>query len=174
MHSVVPATTGKVVFAHLEPGEDVLLALYEVIEQQQLSSGVILAITGAVSEGRLSLPVKAEGVTESPGFMEFTGLSEVQGGGYFGWNSDNWHNDKSQIKFEKGRPHIHCHMAVSNAGKSYVGHLIEGCKVRSVYPISHFIAVLAETPGVDLTLHCSEEKNDQYPHGIPYYNITGS
>lgn len=171
MHSAVSATVGKVVFAHLEPGEDVLLALIDVIEREQLKSGLIMAVTGAVSEGRLSLPRQPEGVDESPGFITFTGLSEVQGGGYFGWNSDEWRNDKSQIHFEKGRPHIHCHMSVSNAGVAYVGHLIEGCKVRSVHPISHFVAVLAETPGVDLTLHSSEETTAQYPHGIPYYNV---
>jgi predicted DNA-binding protein with PD1-like motif len=171
MHSVVSGNIGKVVFAHLEPGEDVLLALIDVIEREQLSSGLIQTITGAVSEGRLSLPVRAEGVHESPGLIEFTGLSEVQGSGYFGWNRDTWFNEKSQIRFDEGRPHIHCHMAVSNAGTSYVGHLIEGCKVRSVYPVSHFVAVLAETPGIDLTLHCSEETNEQYPYGIPYYNL---
>jgi predicted DNA-binding protein with PD1-like motif len=171
MHSVVPANVGKVVFAHLEPQEDVLLGLIDVIEREQLQSGLIMTITGAVSEGRLSLPLRPEGVNESPGFVEFTGLSEVQGSGYFGWNADDWRNDKSQIRFDKGRPHIHCHMSVSNAGTSYVGHLIEGCKVRSVHPISHFVAVLAETPGVDLTLHCSEETTEQYPYGIPYYNV---
>jgi predicted DNA-binding protein with PD1-like motif len=174
MHSVVSATLGKVVFAHLEPNEDVLLSLMDVIEREELGSGLILTITGAVSEGRLSLPRTPEAVGDSPGFIEFTGLSEVQGGGYFGLNVDEWHNEKSQIYFEKGRPHIHCHMAVANAGTSYVGHLIEGCKVRSVYPISHFVAVLAATPGVDLTLHCSEETTEQYPFGIPYYGLEPS
>jgi predicted DNA-binding protein with PD1-like motif len=174
MHNVVAAQIGKVVFAHLEPNEDVLLALIEIIEREQLQTGLILTITGAVSKGRLSLPVRAEAVEDSPGFIEFEGLSEVQGSGYFGWNADNWHNDKSQIRFEKGRPHIHCHMAVSNAGKTYVGHLLEGCTVRSVHPRSHFAMVLAETPGVDLTLHCSEERTEQYPYGIPYYNLVGA
>jgi len=174
MHTIVSGNVGKTLFLHLEPEEDVLVAMMEAIEREKLKSGVILAVTGAVSEGRLSLPVRAEGVQESPGFMEFTGLSEVQGGGYFGWNEDSWHNDKSQIKFEKGRPHIHCHMSVSNAGTSYVGHLIEGCKVRSVYPVSHFLIVLAETPGVDLALRCSEETNENYPYGIPYYDVAAS
>jgi hypothetical protein len=150
MHSTVPAQIGKVVFIHLEPGEDVLLSMIEVIEREQLQSGLILTVTGAVSEG---------------------GLSEIQGGGYFGWNADDWRNDKSQIRHDKGRPHIHCHVAVANAGTSHVGHLIEGCKVRSVHPISHFVAILAETPGVELTMHCSEETNEQYPYGIPYYNV---
>lgn len=174
MHSVVPAQIGRIVFAHFEPGEDVHDGLIDVIEHERLASGLILTITGAVSEGRLSLPQRPEGVHESPGFIEFSGLSEVQGSGYFGRNVDDWRNDKSQIRFEKGRPHIHCHMAVSNAGTSYVGHLIQGCKVRSVHPISHFVAVLAETPGVDLTLHCSEETNEQYPYGIPYYNVVAA
>jgi predicted DNA-binding protein with PD1-like motif len=174
MHSIVPATVGKVVFIHMEPQEDVLESLMTTIEREQLKSGLILTITGALSEGRLSAPVRPEAVQESPGFIEFSGLSEVQGGGYFGWNVDDWRNDKSQIRFDKGRPHIHCHMSVSNGGKAFVGHLIEGCKVRSVYPVSHFVAVLAETPGVDLTLHCSKETSEQYPHGIPYYGVEAS
>jgi predicted DNA-binding protein with PD1-like motif len=174
MHSALPATIGKVVYAHLEPEEDVLESLLTLIEREQLKSGLILTITGALSEGRLSAPVRPEAVEESPGFIEFTGLSEVQGGGYFGWNVDDWRNDKSQIRFERGRPHIHCHMSVSNGGNAYVGHLIHGCKVRSVYPISHFVAVIAETPGVDLTLHASQETTDQYPHGIPYYRVAST
>jgi predicted DNA-binding protein with PD1-like motif len=162
------------IYAHLEPEEDVLLALMDVIEEQELNSGVILAITGALSRGRLSLPVKAEAVQQSPGFMEFEGLSEVQGGGYFGRNVDTWFNERSQIRFDAGRPHIHCHMAVANAGNTYLGHLIEGCKVRSVHPQSHFVAVLAEAQGVDLTLHCSDFTTAQYPHGIPYYNVAAA
>jgi predicted DNA-binding protein with PD1-like motif len=67
MHSTVPAQIGKVVFIHLEPGEDVLLSMIEVIEREQLQSGLILTVTGAVSEGRLSLPRRVEGVHESPG-----------------------------------------------------------------------------------------------------------
>jgi predicted DNA-binding protein with PD1-like motif len=174
MHSTVPTAIGTVLYAHLEPQEDVLESLLTLIEREQLKSGVILTITGALSEGRLSAPVRPEAVGESPGFIEFTGLSEVQGGGYFGWNADDWHNEKSQIRFEKGRPHIHCHMSVSNGGNAYVGHLIHGCKVRSVYPLSHFVAVIAETPGVDLTLHASQETTDQYPYGIPYYQLAAT
>jgi predicted DNA-binding protein with PD1-like motif len=171
MHSVVSAQLGRIVYAHLEPEEDVLLAIEEVIEREQLGTGIILAITGAVSRARLSLPVQKEAVSSSPGFIEFEGLSEVQGGGYFGRNVDSWSNDTSQITFVAGRPHIHCHMAVATAGTTYVGHLIEGCKVRSVYPQSHFVVVLAEAVGVDLTLHCSEETTEAYPKGIPYYTL---
>jgi predicted DNA-binding protein with PD1-like motif len=171
MHTVVSAQLGRIVYAHLEPEEDVLLAIQDVIEQEKLGTGIILAITGAVSRARLSCPVKAEAVDSSPGFIEFEGLSEVQGGGYFGRNVDSWSNDTSQISFEAGRPHIHCHMAVANAGTTYVGHLIEGCKVRSVHPQSHFVAVLAEAVGVDLTLHCSDSTTEAYPNGIPFYNV---
>jgi predicted DNA-binding protein with PD1-like motif len=171
MHSVISAQLGRIVYAHLEPGEDVLLGIQEVIEQEDLGTGIILAITGAVSRGRLSLPVKADAVEASPGFIEFEGLSEVQGGGYFGRNVDSWSNETSQIRFEAGRPHIHCHMAVNNAGTTYLGHLLEGCKVRSVHPQSHFVLVLAEAVGVDLTLHCSDETTEAYPNGIPFYNV---
>jgi hypothetical protein len=34
--------------------------------------------------------------------------------------------------------------------------------------------VLAETPGVDLTVHCSEETTEQYPYGIPYYEVAAA
>src|SRR5579871_629926 len=171
MHSVVSAQLGRIVYAHLEPEEDVYLAIQQVIEQEELGTGIILAVTGAVSRARLSCPVSVESVESSPGFIEFEGLSEVQGGGYFGRNIDSWSNDKSQIVFEAGKPHIHCHMAVANGGETYVGHLIEGCKVRSVHPQSHFAVVLAEAVGVDLTLHCSDFTTEAYPKGIPLYNV---
>src|SRR5262249_22822978 len=105
MHSVVTAQLGRIVYAHLEPEEDVLLAIEELIEREELGTGIILAITGAVSRGRLSLPVQKESVQASPGFIEFEGLSEVQGGGYFGRTVDSWWNEKSQIRWEAGKPH---------------------------------------------------------------------
>jgi len=171
MEKVVSATIGRVIYAHFEPDEDVYRGLVEVIQRERLHTGVILSITGAVRIGRLSLPRRPEATHESPGFVEFEGLSEVQGNGYFGYTQETWLNERSQIRHDAGEPFLHCHMSVSCGGETFMGHLIEGCKVRSLHPHSHFVAVLAETHGAQLTFHCSEEKTEQYPYGLPYYQL---
>jgi predicted DNA-binding protein with PD1-like motif len=162
---------GRIVFAQFEPDEDIYRGLVNLIEKEKLKTGIILTITGGLHKVRLSAPTKPEATSSSPGFIELEGSTEAQGNGYFGWTKETWFNDRSQIRHNAGEPFLHCHMTVSNAGKTYMGHLIDGCKVRSLHPRSHFVAVICEAEGVELSFRCSEETTEQYPHGLPYYEL---
>jgi predicted DNA-binding protein with PD1-like motif len=171
MQSVVNARLGRIVFAQFEPDEDVYRGIVNLIVREKLKTGIILTITGGLHKVRLSVPTKKEATENSPGFMELEGTTEAQGNGYFGWTKETWFNERSQIRHNAGEPFLQCHMTVSNGGKTYMGHLIDGCKVRSLHPRSHFVAILGEAEGVELSFRASEETTEQYPHGIPYYDL---
>jgi hypothetical protein len=144
----------------------------DAIIREKLHSGTILTITGGLSRIRLSMPTGHEaGVGDAPGFKEFEGPAEAQGNGYFGWTTDTYVNEKSGIVHRAGEPFLQCHMTVNAGDGTHLGHLIEGCKVRSLHPKSHFIAILAEAVGVELTLRSSEDRTPAYPNGLPYYDL---
>jgi predicted DNA-binding protein with PD1-like motif len=174
MQSVVEAKLGRIIYAQFEPDEDVYRGLVNLITEEKLHTGIILSITGGLHKVRLSMPRKPDTKEISPGFIELEGSTEAQGNGYFGWTEETWFNDSSQIRHNAGEPFLHCHMTVSNGGQTYMGHLIDGCKVRSLHPQSHFVAVIAEAEGVQLTFHCSQETTEQYPHGLPYYKLVAA
>jgi len=59
----------------------------------------------------------------------------------------------------------------TKAGKTYMGHLIKGCIVRSLHQKSHFTIVLARMEGVLLNFRVSRETTDRYPNGIPIHDL---
>lgn len=163
---------GRVGYLHLEPNEDVLHGINDGIETLGMSAGVVLAVTGALSVTRLSKAVDVEAkVEDPPGFVQMAGTAEVDGCGYFGRTQDSWSSDISQIRYEAGRPFVHVHMTAALADRTVGGHLIDGCRVRSVHPSSHFIVVIAEVNGVDLIYRRGDEELAGYPHGSPYYQL---
>ena len=107
-----------------------------------------------------------------PGVMEFEGMMECSGVGTIGKTRDTYDSEKvSGIVYREGEPNLHIHLTVTHAGKTYMGHLIEGCLVRSVHPISHFTIVLARTPGALLNFRVSKEKTEKYPMGVPIHDL---
>lgn len=172
MHTTVGSKIGRVAFAQLEPDEDVYKAIVQLIQQEEMQAGLILTITGGLRYTRLSMPRKAESVELPPGVFEMEGSCEASGQGYFGMTKETWISPSSKIEHRAGEPFMHVHMSVSVAGQAYVGHLIEGCRVRSIHPKSHFIIVIAEAEGVGLYFRNSGEVREGYPQGLPYYELT--
>jgi hypothetical protein len=166
----VVAKLGKIVYGQLGPGADVYRGIMELAAAEGIETGLILNITGGLTHTRLSGPTAAGDVFAPPGFVELEGLAEATGTGYIGRTEDTWTSEVSQIAHHEGEPFLHCHMVVNVAGETHCGHLIEGCKVRSLHPKSHFVVVLAEAHGVDLSFHRGEPEGN-YPNGLPYYEL---
>ena len=171
MKTVAVGKLGRIVYAHLEPEEDLYEAILRIAEEQNIQTGLVMDITGGLSRVRLSMPVEGGPVESAPGIIEFEGLTEAMGHGIIGRTVDSWSSEKSGIENVAGRTYAHVHISVTSAGRTHTGHLIEGCKVRSVHPISHFTIVLAEVEGVDLEFRCSEETAADYPRGIPIHRL---
>lgn len=173
IQGVAVGKLGKTVYAQLRPGADLYRGIVAVVQQQDMKTGLILNITGTLTQTRLSGPGAQTRIDESPGYFELDGLAEVTGTGYFGRTVDTWKSKPSQVEHLKGDPFLHVHLVVNVRGETHCGHLIDGCKVRSLHEKSHFVVVLAEAEGVDLSLHREKESGlRSYPNGLPYYQLT--
>ena len=107
-----------------------------------------------------------------PGVMDFDGMMECSGVGTIGQSLDTYDSEgKSGIVYRAGEPNLHIHLTVTLAGKTYMGHLIEGCIVRSLHKQSHFTIVLAKTEGALLNFRVSKETTATYPNGLPIHDL---
>jgi len=172
IQSIVTGRMTRIVYAQFSAGTDLYNGIVEVIKRERMHTGVILNITGTMTRTRLSGPTSTTKVTESPGYFEIEGLSEATGSGYFGHTVDTWKSEPSQVEHLAGDPFLHVHLVVNVKGETHCGHLIEGCTVRSLHDKSHFLVVLGEVEGVDLSLRREAESGlDTYPVGLPYYEL---
>jgi predicted DNA-binding protein with PD1-like motif len=172
VQSTVVGQLGKIVYAQLAPGADLYTSIVDVCKAEQIETGLVLNITGALTKTRLSTPVKKDRVEAPPEFIELDGLAEATGTGYIGRTVDSWKSQVSQITLSAGDPFLHVHLVVSVGGETHCGHLIEGCLVRSLHPKSHFVVVIADTQGIDLSFHRDDDSGvETYPNGLPFYEL---
>ncbi len=169
---VAKAQMGEVIWAQLDKDADLYDSILEICQKENIRSGVVLNIVGGIRKARLSMPLKADGVDAQPGILELEGMMEVQGIGTIGLTVDSYDTStKSGIVYNAGEPNLHIHLTITHQGKSYMGHLLQGCIVRSVHPQSHFTIVLAKTHGALLKFRVSEETTSAYPDGIPIHDL---
>jgi predicted DNA-binding protein with PD1-like motif len=109
----VTKTTGKVVIARLEPGEDLLHSIEKVASENKVQSGQ-LSMIGAVKGVHLGYFDR-----EQKAYKDFTvseDLEIVSGIGNITRHDNNYV--------------IHAHLvAADETGRCYGGHLLEGCLV---------------------------------------------
>ena len=106
-------TTGRVVVARLEPGEDILKSIEKIIQTQSIISGH-LSLIGAVSKVHLGYFNREENTYRDFAVEEDLEIVSCVG---------------NIAKHEKGHI-VHAHLVASDAnGKCYGGHLMEGCVV---------------------------------------------
>ena len=109
----VTKTTGRVVIARLEPGEDILHAIEKVATANNIQSGYISMI-GAVTGVHLGYFDREEKL-----YKEFTVKEDLEIVSGIG-----------NITMYDGNYVIHAHLvAADQTGKCYGGHLLEGCEV---------------------------------------------
>lgn len=169
---IAKAQMGEVIWAQLDRDADLYDEIMEICERENIRSGIVLNIVGGLRKARLSMPVNATDVDAQPGVIELEGMIEAQGVGTIGYTVDTYDSEeKSGIIYKAGTPNLHIHMTVTHAGKTYMGHLLNGCIVRSLHEKSHFTIVLAKTPGALLNFKVSKETTSQYPFGIPIHDL---
>lgn len=168
----------EIIYARLLPGEDILLALYEICKEYEIKTGVILDGSGAgVDFTYQHFPINPRfvptnvtiGTMEGKCEMSLQGtigmtvcdLSEGKDAeavvdgmyptieGYLENNSDKWHMIGSMAG--PGTPYIHAHCVATNKDYTVCGHLMPGTKVASGDPEkpSHFTVVIAKVSGLE-------------------------
>jgi predicted DNA-binding protein with PD1-like motif len=154
----------EVIYAHFEPNEDLLIGVKQVIVERQIKAGLVLSITGGLVKARMSYFPNAGPLEHTPiKIYDIPGPLEASGHGVIG------------MKVADGSPYVHIHMDVTNGDHAIMGHVEEGCIVRSLYPISHFTIAMASVEGVDFRLYEDNEYRqkhpDRFPVGVLYHEL---
>jgi predicted DNA-binding protein with PD1-like motif len=103
----------RVIFAKMEPGEDVLGSIEEVARKHGVQSGQ-LSLIGAISQAKLGYYHR-----ESAKYRDFTVDEDVEVVSCIG-----------DISTHEGNLVVHAHMIVADEkGKCWGGHLLPGCTV---------------------------------------------
>jgi predicted DNA-binding protein with PD1-like motif len=164
-----------IIVAQLDPDGDIYNEIMTIAKDHQIETGFVINIVGGLRKARLSMPLSKGDVEAQPGVLELEGLMECSGVGTLGMNRDTYDSEGSSgILYKEGEPNIHVHMTVTHEGKTYMGHLIEGCQVRSLHESSHFSIMIAKTEGAMLNFRVSKERTDAYPRGIPIHDLVSA
>ncbi len=168
--------TGKVesvIYAQLEPGEDLYVAIRELCKEHDIRAGLVLNIVGGLTRARLNLPVAKTGMEVPPGMKEWqAGVIECSGVGIIGQMHGTFDLEKTTgVLYRDGDPYIHVHMTIATPDETAMGHLVEGCIVRSVHPASHFTIALAKIGGIEFNCRVSDETSEHYPTGFLMHEV---
>jgi predicted DNA-binding protein with PD1-like motif len=142
----------EIVYAQFDPGEDLLEGIKAVAVERGIAAGVILSVTGGLSQARLS-SFPHPGPIETTAIEYFTvpGPLEASGHGVLG------------IFASDGTPYVHLHMTVANREETIMGHVEVGTIVRSLLPRSKFTIALADVSGIRFEMHEQERPADARP-----------
>ena len=151
MMSEIAGRMGRVIVSRLEPNEDLLVAIRDIVRSYDIKAGVVLSITGSLTRAVLQHFVSGQ---KQIGVVEFNGPMEVSGHGIVGWVTSPGRGKEpfGVGRYVDGEPYVHVHVTVTTPTETLCGHLMEGCTVRSNHPISHFTIMVAEIEGVALKM----------------------
>ena len=142
----------RVIVAHLEVGEDLLEAIETIARDNDIRSGVVLSITGALARARLQH--FKEGAIE---VVEVEGPLEASGHGIIGKVRAPQYGTTTigVAPLVHDGPYVHVHMTVSSESETICGHLMPGSPVWARHAVSHFTIMVARFSGVALYMAAS-------------------
>lgn len=168
----------EIIYTRLEPGDDILEAIFEICAEHEIRTGVILDGSGALANLKFQRFPRNPALLKFPiDLVELDGPLEVSlrgtiGTMAFGEGSDDYmeafpvlpgivdtQSDKFRVMGTPNgdqTPYIHAHISASNSETTVVGHLMPGSRVlvnglgdQSEVP-SHFTLVIGKVTGVEL------------------------
>ncbi len=111
MSQYQPVQFGRVFVLELEPGEDILVSVSHLVEEQKLERAVFQAGAGAVDHCRSHFAAK----NEEGEYRDYP----------LSWDDTPYQLCGVSGFIEKGRPHLHG--VLGNQEESWTVHLHEGC-----------------------------------------------
>ncbi|UPJ79244.1 DNA-binding protein [Bradyrhizobium sp. 183] len=161
----------EIIYARLEPGEDLLPALWDICKENDVKTGILLDATGSMNKVKvMRYPHESQGGLGGINYVEIPGPLEVSAHGIIGMG---WVPDQSvrpppvwtrggatgfgAAGFEAHEsPYFHVHITVSSASQTVCGHLMEGSPIDSLthdgkadVP-THFTVAIAKASGIIL------------------------
>ncbi|PJG50351.1 hypothetical protein CVM73_36845 [Bradyrhizobium forestalis] len=180
----------EIIYARLEPGDDLLRALWEICKKHDVKTGILLDATGSMHNVIVQrFPHQDHGgagidVVNIPGPLEVSAHGIIG----MGWAPDKSVTPPSVVAppgvtgFGFGgfagheAPYCHVHITVSSASQTVCGHLMEGSLLhgipKEVDPITrrgevpeHFTVAIAKVSGV--VLRATWDKTGYYHELVP-------
>ncbi|MGY4408156.1 PCC domain-containing protein [Bradyrhizobium sp. USDA 3315] len=182
----------EIIYARLEPGDDLLRALWEICKKHDVKTGILLDATGSMKNCVLQrFPHESHGGAGID-VVDVQGPLEVSAHGIIGMG---WVPDESVTPHpaiaRKGTtgfgfggfeghetPYCHVHVTVTSASETVCGHLMEGSLLNpkpypdKIDPISkrgnvpeHFSVAIAKVSGV--ILRATFDKSGYYHDIVP-------
>lgn len=167
----------EIIYARLDPGVDLLRALWQICKKHNVKTGILLDATGSMERLRMQrFPHEPRRGNSGIDYVSIPGHLEVSAHGIIGmgWVPDRsvtpeWVNKKDpellreiDTGFGAGgfegheTPYLHVHITVSSASETVCGHLMEGSPIskntwdgKADVP-SHFTVAIAKVSGVIL------------------------
>lgn len=170
---IAKARVTEIIYAQLSQDADLYNEIMEICRRENIITGHVLNVVGGLRKARLSMPLKSDSNDVPPGVREWEGgLIECQAIGIIGQTLATYDSEKiSGIINRAGEPYMHIHATITVAGETFMGHLIEGCIVRSLDKKSHFTITLAKTEGATLSFDVTKTVTAKYPTGIPIHQL---
>ncbi len=170
---IARARVTDIIYAQLSQDADLYQELMEICRREDITTGYVLNVVGGLRKARLSMPVKSDSNDAPPGVREWEGgLIECQAIGIIGQTIATYDSEKiSGIINRAGEPYLHVHATITVEGETFMGHLIDGCIVRSLHKQSHFTIALAKTEGATLNFDVTKTVTAKYPTGIPIHEL---
>ncbi len=171
----------EVIYTRLEPGEDLLRALWDIAEEHDIRAGVIMEGSGGLKNFRVQrYPHNAKTCLLPIDIVEYDGPLEANVHGNIGrmviepgavkelpiptipgvldTELDKWNMAGAQGG--DGSPYVHAHMTASTRNDTIMGHLMTGTRIESLaqsYDIpSHFTVVIAKLKGFEFQYRMTE------------------
>ena len=146
---------GRVIVGHLDPHEDLLVAIKELVSSHGIRAGVVLSVTGGLEHAVLQ---HFKPGREAVGLTEVDGPMEASGHGIVGTVVAPEKGDEpfGVGQYVHGDSYVHVHLTVTSATQTIMGHLMPGTTVRSNNPISHFTIMIVEVEAVAIEIRFDE------------------
>ena len=168
--SEVVSHMGRVFVTRLEPNEDLLAAIGNIVRRHNIKAGVVLSITGGLNKAVIQHFIEGK---EQIGVIDIAGPLEASGHGIIGW-VDAPGAGKAPFgvgRYVDGEPYVHVHITLTSAHETICGHLMEGTTVRSNHGVSHFTIMVAEVDGAALTMKVDSGAEQQYKGRGVYHEL---
>jgi predicted DNA-binding protein with PD1-like motif len=168
--SEVVGHMGRVIVTRLEPNEDLLLAIGNIVKRHGIKAGVVLSITGGLNKAVIQHFVEGQ---EQIGVIELPGPLEASGHGIVGWVEAPG-TGKAPFgvgRYIDGEPYVHVHITLTSAHQTICGHLMEGTTIRSKHRVSHFTVMIAEVEGAALNMKVDAGEENEYKGRGVYHEL---
>ncbi|MBI2906655.1 MAG: DNA-binding protein [Chloroflexi bacterium] len=146
----------EVIYAHMDPGEDLVKSIFNICKECDIQTGLVMSITGALQHTRILVFTPTSVTKHETEVIDIPGEVEISGHGILGrvYAPEMGSTPFSNPGYVHGEPYLHIHATCTSAHQTLCGHLLEGTLVSTRHPKSHFTIVLGKVEGVKLQMTC--------------------